>query len=210
MIYCLDVMITAVYVGHTTNFTNRKNNHKTKCNNPKDPKHNLYVYQYIRANGGWDNFDMIILEKCNCKDEDEATLLEHKWFIEKQATLNKNVPARTLTQYRIDNADKIKGYKQQYRIDNADKLKEYKQQYRIDNADKIKGYTQQYRIENADKIKERDAKYRIENIDRIKERDAKYRIENIDRINEKKRYNYHKNKLIKFYTDYHSSCGVCK
>ena len=40
-IVCKDITITDKYVGHTTNFTNRKRNHKMSCNNIKN---NTYVF----------------------------------------------------------------------------------------------------------------------------------------------------------------------
>ena len=32
-----------LYVGHTTNFTKRKNNHKCKCTKPDNSKYNLKI-----------------------------------------------------------------------------------------------------------------------------------------------------------------------
>ena len=55
--------ITDVYVGQTTNFRTRKSRHKRNCCNSDYEKHHLKVYQYIRENGGWENFDMIEIEK---------------------------------------------------------------------------------------------------------------------------------------------------
>ena len=57
---CKDVNITDEYVGGTTNFYGRKGNHKGKCNNS-----NTRVYKFIRENGGWDNWEMIEIEKYN-------------------------------------------------------------------------------------------------------------------------------------------------
>ena len=34
-------------------FTKRKYRHKYCCNNPSDKGYNLYVYKFIRENGGW-------------------------------------------------------------------------------------------------------------------------------------------------------------
>ena len=42
-----------VYVGSTTNFTKRKQNHKVRCLNPNDKKYNYKVYASIRENDGW-------------------------------------------------------------------------------------------------------------------------------------------------------------
>ena len=47
-----------LYIGSTNDFTVRKARHKYSCNNPKSKKHNLPVYKYIRANGGWENWEM--------------------------------------------------------------------------------------------------------------------------------------------------------
>ena len=64
-----------IYVGHTTDFTNRKRCHKKTCNNQND-RHHLKVYQYIRENGGWDDFIMLEIEKYPCNDANEARARE--------------------------------------------------------------------------------------------------------------------------------------
>ena len=62
-----------VYVGHTTNFKQRKLRHKSSCNNETDKlKHNYKVYQMIRKNGGWDMFRMVEIEKYPCNNKQEA------------------------------------------------------------------------------------------------------------------------------------------
>ena len=62
-----------VYVGHTTNFKQRKLRHKSSCNNETDKsKHNYKVYQMIRKNGVWDMFRMIEIEKYPCNNKQEA------------------------------------------------------------------------------------------------------------------------------------------
>ena len=52
-----------LYVGHTTNFNKRKYNHKSSVNNEKGNLYNLKLYQMIRENGGWDNFNMIVIKE---------------------------------------------------------------------------------------------------------------------------------------------------
>ena len=102
-IVCKDISITDCYVGNTTNFTQRKRGHKSICNNEKDKKYNLSIYQFIRENGGWDNFDMIEIEKYPCNDANEAKKQE-RFFIELyNAKLNTRLPSRTKKQYHEDN-----------------------------------------------------------------------------------------------------------
>ena len=60
-IYCKDPSVTDVYVGHTTNFVQRKYSHKQTCNNVKSPYYNLKLYKTIRENGNWSNWEMKIL-----------------------------------------------------------------------------------------------------------------------------------------------------
>ena len=60
-IVCKDLKITDCYVGHTTDYTKRKNQHKTSCNNSNRPNHNCYLYRFIRSNGGWCNWDMVLI-----------------------------------------------------------------------------------------------------------------------------------------------------
>jgi hypothetical protein len=187
MIYCLDVMIKEIYIGHTTNLIQRKNRHKTNCNNnkPTNRKYNYYLYQFIRANGGWDNWSFIVLETASLNNIDDAIRLEHKWFIEKQATLNKQIPQV------IENK---KEYQKEYLLKNADKFKERQREYYSKNKDKYKEYYEQ----NKDKINELKKEWRLTNNDKIKVyRRNKYQI------------NKQINKLIKFYIYYHSTCKDC-
>ena len=58
---CKDTNVLDIYVGSTRSFRQRKSCHKQKCSNPSSIHHNLYVYQIMRQNGGFDNWDMISL-----------------------------------------------------------------------------------------------------------------------------------------------------
>ena len=62
-----DINIKECYIGSTTQFCTRKNTHKTTCTDPTRKNHNLKVYKFIRDNGGWENWNMIEIEKYPCK-----------------------------------------------------------------------------------------------------------------------------------------------
>ena len=70
---CKDVTIHDVYVGHTTNFIKRKYHHKACCINLNE---NLKIYNIIRNNGGWNNWDMVLIATYNCKNAKEARAKE--------------------------------------------------------------------------------------------------------------------------------------
>ena len=75
-IVCNDENVDYLYIGSTTNFTKRKTNHKSICNNINNVNHNQKKYIEIRNNGGWENFKMIEVEKYPCNDNREAEARE--------------------------------------------------------------------------------------------------------------------------------------
>ena len=91
-ITCKDPSITDVYVGHTTNFVQRKQCHKQSCNNEKTPANNCKLYKVIRENGGWENWIMGIVNFFNCHDHYEARKKEQEYFTLLNATLNSIEP----------------------------------------------------------------------------------------------------------------------
>ena len=91
-ITCKDPNVTDVYVGHTTNFVQRKNAHKQGCINNKSPNYKCKLYEVIRNNNGWDNWHMEIVNFFNCKDHYEARCKEQEYFILLNATLNSIEP----------------------------------------------------------------------------------------------------------------------
>jgi hypothetical protein len=73
-IYCKDENVKDVHVGHTTNFSKRKWKHKNNVMNPNAS--NLKIYNIIRANGGWSNWNMVEIAKYNCLNATEAKMKE--------------------------------------------------------------------------------------------------------------------------------------
>lgn len=130
---CKDITITDIYIGHTTDFKSRKNNHKSSCNNESEK-----IYQFIRENGGWYNWDMIMIENYSCNSKIEATKRERELIEELKATLNCNIPSRTKQEWNEINKDKIKEKNINYKLLNKDIIKEKDIIYRQLNKDKIK------------------------------------------------------------------------
>lgn len=89
-IYCKDETIKDVYIGHTTNFLQRKNQHKNYVNNNE----NVKLYNFISKNGGWDNWEMIEIGKYNCNNAKEARIKEQEHFMQENSTLNSCMPCK--------------------------------------------------------------------------------------------------------------------
>ena len=124
---CNDLLITDLYVGHTTDFTNRKKLHKQCSLNPTNSKHNYKVYKMIRDNGGWDNWSMIEIEKYPFNDENEARARERQWYELLDANMNTRCP--------ILYADDKKQYEKKYYVQNKDQISETKKKYREQKKD---------------------------------------------------------------------------
>jgi hypothetical protein len=134
-IVCKDEHIKDIYVGHTTCFKKRMWQHKYSTNTPDYRSYNLSLYSFIRQNGGWENFQMVIIEVKTCRDKREAAQHETYLFNILGATLNSHVPSRSKYEYRRDNKDRIDKQMKLYRENNreimAEKAKIYQQQTQI-------------------------------------------------------------------------------
>lgn len=146
---CLDPTITDIYVGSTTNFRRRKNQHKTCCCNPSTRDHNKFVYTFIRNNGNWENWNMVEIEKCAVFDKQSLRARE-RYFIETlAASLNKQIPGRTDREYskmyREENKAKLNEQIKVYREENKDRIRERRRVYTESNEEKINDYNKIYR-----------------------------------------------------------------
>ena len=102
MITSLDPKIDYCYIGSTQNFTKRKIKHKSMCktiNSITDTK----LYNTMRENGGWDNFQMTPIEEYLCDTPQEAHMREQFWINNIEHKMNSydafiDDPNPTLTQ----------------------------------------------------------------------------------------------------------------
>ncbi len=205
---------TLIYIGSTTNYTKRKNQHKKICRNENNKGHNLQVYVMIRANGGWDNFEMKPVKEFPCDNVIQLTIEEERLRKELQANLNtrrafvSEEEAKELRQkYRDENKAEIQKYYQdhkteakKYRQEHKTEMNEYAKQYREDpiHAATNKEYLRKYRETHAAELKEKDRlrndeknkKAREKRLANKEERNKKLRekrLANKDEINKKRR-----------------------
>ena len=141
-----------VYVGSTTNFTKRKQNHKERCLNEKNKNHNLKVYVSIREYDGWENWHMIKICDYPCENRREAELKEDEYMTELKASMNSHRASRTKQQYYYDNKEKIQEHIKEYYEDNKEKIQKYFKEHRDNNKD----YYKEYNETNKDRKQEYD------------------------------------------------------
>lgn len=147
----------AIYVGSTNNLEQRISFHKKSFLNDKSCKYNYNIYQFIRENGGLENFSISSIEEFDCDNVLEARQRE-QYFINSYSNsgyilLNKNNAFTNVKQYRKDyyeaNIENIKENTKKYRNENKGKYKEYMKNYAAENKEKIIEYRKNYSKEKS-------------------------------------------------------------
>jgi hypothetical protein len=111
---CLDTNVLEVYVGSTLCFYRRKYFHKYACTAPGHKYYNLRVYQFIRAHGGWDNWEMVQIEAYPATNKRDLECRERDCMERFSVTLNGKLPARR--------EETMAEYKKNYQLKNKQKL----------------------------------------------------------------------------------------
>jgi hypothetical protein len=182
-----------IYVGSTTDFTKRKNSHKTACTNALDKTHSTPVYVMIRANGGWDAFEMKPIKEFPCENKIQLVIEEERIRKEMNSNLNKIRAYRTEDEKKESKKEHNKAYKEA----NREQMLEYRKAYREEHKDQLKETKKAYREEHKDQLKEQNKAYREEHKDQIKEQQKSYYEANKEQIKERRKAYYEAKKRQK-------------
>lgn len=185
-----DVNITELYVGSTCSFRARKCAHKKSCNNENDKSYKYNIYQYIRANGGWDTFDMIQVEEFKHDTKQELHARERYWIEELKASLNKFIPTRTMSEWYQDNKEAILEYQKHHYQTNKEAITAYKKQYNQNNKEAITEWYKHYRQVNKEYISDVKKQYWQNNKKVIAEKHKQYQQNNKEAIEETRKQIY--------------------
>ena len=105
---CKNPEIKEIYVGSTKNLYERRRKHKEHSYGLSKSKQSMYyVYTYIRENGGWDNWDIIVIEKYNCEEKHELKYRERYWLETLNAKLNSKSPIKSKEELKVSSQVKI-------------------------------------------------------------------------------------------------------
>jgi hypothetical protein len=144
-IVCKDLNIKDLYVGSTSRFENRIHHHISVCNNPLSKAYNYHVYDFIRQNGGFENWQILLVEYYPCNDRHELQKREREVMEQLNATLN--------VRKAIITPEEVKIYSEKYYKDNKDTYKAHNKNYYESHKEVYK--TKYY---NKDKAKEKYTK----------------------------------------------------
>ena len=169
------------YVGHTNNYNRRYKDHKTAALDILNIKSHQKLYQTIRDNGGWDEWDMIEIEKYKCKDKLEVRIREQELIKEHNANLNtlnayiteeeRNNTKKAITaKFREENKEKIREQEKKYKEEHKEIISEQMKKYREEHKQQIYEKTKEYREQNKEKHKEWQRVWREKNKEILKEK----------------------------------------
>lgn len=151
-IVCNDLSIKDCYVGHTLNFVQRKWRHSSDCKNENSKMYNCKVHKFIRENGDWENWSMILIDTMYCEDILDA-LRKEREFVEKyNANLNKQIPSRTKEEWCKDNSECLKNRSSQFYQNNKEHCKERNKKYRENHKERLNQFAKDYREKNKECI----------------------------------------------------------
>ena len=172
------------YIGQTTNFGNRQRQHLKNTVTKSDKKHyHLKHYQAIRENGGWDEWEMVEIEKFNGKTNLEARMREQELIKQHNANLN-SVSAFVTEEQR---ASTKKAITEKYREENKELLKEQTKKYKEDHKDIIAEQMKKYREENKEQIRAKTKEYIENNKEKHDETQKAWREKNKEISKEKRK-----------------------
>jgi hypothetical protein len=111
------------YIGSSKNIINRKSHHKNKYNGWIDGKYKNFhpiLYEYIKSNGGIDNWKFYILEENEFNNKKDLRIREQYYLNKVCPSLNQNnsYESKEERKERADNAAK-----EHYQKNKGDKVK---------------------------------------------------------------------------------------
>lgn len=134
MIKCKDENISDCYVGSTINLCSRKKQHKSVCKTPENKSYNFKVYKFIRDNGGFDNFEFVVLKEVEVNNKVELKQHEAEQYELLKPSLNCNNP---LIQIDMKLYQK-EYYKEKYTNYHKQRYQEKKDEYKERNNKRYK------------------------------------------------------------------------
>jgi len=114
-IECIDTDVKEIYIGSTFNLNMRIIKHKNTYK-----KYNFKVYKFIRENGGWDNFNIVVEVKTPNHNKEELVELEQIYLDLLEPELNSK---------NASGVEKKKKIEYQKEYGQTDKIKEYRKEY---------------------------------------------------------------------------------
>jgi hypothetical protein len=137
LVYCIYDNNTneCLYVGSTTNFHSRKNQHnKISRDLLKNAKYVFNIHRKINELG-WDNITMELHHYFPCESKLELEREEGIWTRQLKPTCNHRIAGRTHAEWASENKEHLQDYHAEWWEKNKEIESEKRKQWRIDNPE---------------------------------------------------------------------------
>ena len=145
-----------MYIGSTTQaLSKRLAEHVRDYKRYLNKKHN-YVSSFLIIERG--NYSIVLIEEVNCENKEQLHRTE-RVHIEQNICVNKNIPTRTMQEYRIANRDVILEKKKEYHVANREVILEKAKEYRVANKEALLEKAKEYYVANKEAISAKQKEY---------------------------------------------------
>jgi len=114
-------------------------------------------HMFIREHGGWEDFDMVLVENYPCNNKHELHARERHHIQELKANLNRQIPTRAKQEFYLEHRDPAKQRvtHRQYYETHQDECKERQKRGRNEDPERFKAYDHKKYEKNKESIKAR-------------------------------------------------------
>jgi len=193
-----------IYIGSTCNdLRKRLYEHKNNYKQYKQGKRKRRITSFDIVQ--FDDCDIILIEAYPCKNKNEL-LKRERHYIELFECVNRNIPTRTIDEYRENNKEKLSNQQKEYYQKNKDYLLKQHKEYISKNKTKVSKTQQDYYNTNKDKILQKNKEWHDAN----KEKMTDYFKSNKERITQQQKLYYIQNKeMISKRNAKPIQCDIC-
>lgn len=158
-IYCIRNSVdNQIYIGSTCQSLSKRMAYHRK-DAKKQNRQNTLIYP-LMLNYGIENFYIELIEECPCENSSQLDKREGELIREMKASLNMKVSGRTMDEYNVECADKIKQSKaergKRYRENNPEKVKERRKSNYWKDPEKYREESRRYNEEHKEEISKKN------------------------------------------------------
>jgi len=163
VIYKLEIAGTNfLYVGHTENFKQRVDNHRTACKANLDPSalnsaKNSPLYIEINKQGGWTKVTMTPVEEFVSKNKVQSRIREQYWIDKIQIARRDAVMMNGMSAY--SSPEQKAEYNAKYCAEHRESRNAKKTKYYAEHREEVKAKVTKYYAEHREEVKAKNREY---------------------------------------------------
>jgi hypothetical protein len=103
--------------------------HKSRCQNENSKDYNYNLYQVIRANDGWQNWAMEIIQEVEVESKRAAEIIEEEYRVKLNANLNSHRCFQTREERLEYDRERSKNRYENHREEQLEKVRKWREEH---------------------------------------------------------------------------------